>query len=61
VRSQDKVSIPQDQESTAIDDGHALQSDDPTARSVYPRLVYHGISTVLFAALAVVETWYMFH
>ena len=48
----------QAQESAVIDNGQALQTHRPVARSVYHRLFWHAIFTMLLAALAVVETWY---
>jgi hypothetical protein len=47
------------QESAVIDNGQALQTDRPVARSVYPRLLGHAMLTTMLAALAVVEAWYM--
>ena len=46
----------QAQESAVIDNGQALQTHRPVARSVYHRLLGHAIFTMLLAALAVVET-----
>ena len=46
-------------ESAVIDNGWALQIDRPVARSVYHRLLCHAIFTMLLAALAVAETWYV--
>jgi hypothetical protein len=49
----------QAQESAVIDNRWALQTDRPVARGVYHRLLGHAIFTMLLAALAVVEIWYM--
>jgi len=49
----------QAQESAVIDNRWALQTHRPMARGVYHRLLGHAILTMLLAALAVVEIWYM--
>ena len=49
----------QAQESAVIDYEWALQADRPVARSVYHRLLGHAIFTMLLAAPAVVEAWYI--
>ena len=49
----------QDEESAVTDNGQALETHRPLARSVYHRLFRHVIFTMLLAALAVVETWYL--
>ena len=49
----------QAQESAVIENGWALQADRQLARSVHHRLLGHAILTMLLAALAVVEIWYM--
>ena len=49
----------QAQESAVFDNGWALQTDRPVARSVYHRLLGRAIFTMLLAALAVVEIWCM--
>lgn len=49
----------QDEESAVIDNGQALQTYRPVARSVYHRLLGQIIFTMLLVALTVVEAWYL--